>query len=290
MVNGSGADLYGAKDEFQFVYKPISGDVIVTAKITQLDATDANAKAFVMIRETLKTGAKYVASELTPTPTNMYRVQARTANDTTSTLTKSTTQSAMYTWVRVIRLGTKFQAYFSLDGITWKTVGAAITVSMTSTVLVGVGTTSHKDGTLTTAAFYQTTIEAPCTAGAKRCDVMDEQVCTTGRYWQLSKTCASSCGYQACGSSCVSVAPNYCIDNQDGNSPSSLSLCQISAVGNVCQSNPSGLTCDSSTQTYRYVYTRRASDGLYLLNTTTYYVCDWNSSTPVAERVWHSGS
>jgi regulation of enolase protein 1 (concanavalin A-like superfamily) len=288
-VKGSGADLYGAADEFHFVYKPISGDVIVTAQVTQLDLTDANAKAFVMIRETTKTGSKYVASELTPTSSNMFRVQARTATGGTSTLTKATTASAIPAWLRVVRLGTKFQAYFSTDGATWKTIGSAITVSMTTTALVGIGTTSHKDGVLTTAGFYQTTIEAPCTAGAHRCDGVNEQICSTGRYWQAYKTCSSACGSQTCGASCVSIAPNYCIDNQTGDSPSSLSLCEISAVGNVCSADPSGLSCDSATQTYRYVYARRASDGLYLLNSSTYWVCDWNSSTPVADRVWHTG-
>ncbi len=59
-VQGSGADIWGTSDQFQFSYTPVSGPTTVIARVNSLTNTNAWAKAGVMIRESLDPGAKNV--------------------------------------------------------------------------------------------------------------------------------------------------------------------------------------------------------------------------------------
>jgi hypothetical protein len=54
--------------------------------------------------------------------------------------------------VRMVRSGSTFTAYSSTDGAAWTTVGS-VSISMASSVTVGLAVTSHADGTLATAVF-----------------------------------------------------------------------------------------------------------------------------------------
>jgi len=55
-------------------------------------------------------------------------------------------------WVRLIRAGNVFTGGWSKDSITWTTLGAT-TVSMTSTVFVGLAVTSHNATTTADGVF-----------------------------------------------------------------------------------------------------------------------------------------
>src|SRR5436190_15992963 len=52
-VAGSGADIWDSADAFRFVYRSLTGDGELLARVVSLDNTDNWAKAGVMIRETL---------------------------------------------------------------------------------------------------------------------------------------------------------------------------------------------------------------------------------------------
>ena len=52
-VTGSGNDIWGQEDQFNFVYQPITGDVDVSARVASLQGSSTWAKAGVMIRESL---------------------------------------------------------------------------------------------------------------------------------------------------------------------------------------------------------------------------------------------
>src|SRR3974390_7906 len=52
-VSGSGADIWGTVDAFQFDYQSLTGDATITARVISQANTNAWAKAGVMIRETL---------------------------------------------------------------------------------------------------------------------------------------------------------------------------------------------------------------------------------------------
>ena len=50
-------------------------------------------------------------------------------------------------WVRLVRQGNSFSAYRSSNGTSW-TLQGTITVTMNTSVFVGLAVTSHNDGTL----------------------------------------------------------------------------------------------------------------------------------------------
>ena len=65
-VRGSGSDIWGNADGFQFVYQPLSGNGQIVARVTAAQDTDPWAKAGVMIRETLAAGSKHAFMALAP--------------------------------------------------------------------------------------------------------------------------------------------------------------------------------------------------------------------------------
>jgi hypothetical protein len=65
LVTGSGEDIYGALDEFRYVYQAAIGDCEIKARVFAVQNTDPWAEAGVMIRETLNSNAKKVATHVT---------------------------------------------------------------------------------------------------------------------------------------------------------------------------------------------------------------------------------
>jgi hypothetical protein len=59
-------------------------------------------------------------------------------------------------WLKVVRTGSTFEGFSSPDGVVWTSVGSQ-TISMSSSVFIGLAVTSHNDGTLCTAVFENVT-------------------------------------------------------------------------------------------------------------------------------------
>jgi regulation of enolase protein 1 (concanavalin A-like superfamily) len=149
-VKGSGADIWNAADEFRFVHQPMTGDGAIVARVASLTNTHEWAKAGVMIRESLGAGSKHAFMAITPSRGASFQWRSSTGSKMSSS---TVTGKAAPQWVRVARVGTQLRGYVSSDGVRWTQIGSAKTVSMGSTVQVGLAVTSHRDGTLTTAAF-----------------------------------------------------------------------------------------------------------------------------------------
>jgi glucose/arabinose dehydrogenase/regulation of enolase protein 1 (concanavalin A-like superfamily) len=152
-VSGSGGDIWGTVDAFRYVYQTISGDAEIRARVTGITNTNAWAKAGVMIRETLNNNSKHAMVAVTPS--NGVAFQRRTSTGSSSTHTAAT-GSVPY-WVRLVRSGNTFTAYRSSDGTAWNQIGSA-TITMSSTVLVGLPVTSHNNSMLCTATFTNVTV------------------------------------------------------------------------------------------------------------------------------------
>ena len=152
-VVGSGADIWGTADEFRYVYQAASGDCEIRARVATQQNTDVWAKSGVMIRETV--GATSRHAFMAVTPGNGLAFQYRTATGGSSTHVAGGAGAAPY-WVRLVRAGSTITAYKSTNGTSWTTVGS-VSVSMTSTVQIGLAVTSHLDGTLNTSTFDSVT-------------------------------------------------------------------------------------------------------------------------------------
>lgn len=66
-ITGSGADIWGTLDEFHFAYQTLTGNGELIARVTALTNTNLNAKAGVMVRESLSANARYGFMMMTPT-------------------------------------------------------------------------------------------------------------------------------------------------------------------------------------------------------------------------------
>jgi regulation of enolase protein 1 (concanavalin A-like superfamily) len=156
-VKGSGSNIYGTTDAFQFNYQSLTGNGTITARVVSQTPTNAWAKAGVMIRETLDPSSTNALVAVTPY--NGIAVQRRTATGGQTALTVGPLTAAPY-WVRLTRNGNTFSAYASADGTTWTFIRQD-TISMAATVFIGLAVTSHSAGVLSTATFDHVAVGSP---------------------------------------------------------------------------------------------------------------------------------
>jgi endo-1,4-beta-xylanase len=154
-VIGSGADIGSTNDEFRFVHVTTNGDCTIVARVTSASVESINpwSKAGVMIRESLATNAANVFVGVTPGNGVTFQYRSSTGGMTSSNNTSGL--SAPY-WVKLVRSGNTFTAYRSADGATWTQQGTT-TITMASTVYIGLAVTGHDDYTLSTATFDRVT-------------------------------------------------------------------------------------------------------------------------------------
>ena len=160
-VRGSGADIWTANDEFRYVHQSLTGDGTITARLVTLTNTQTFTKAGVMMRSGLGANAVNVAMIATPTATNKFRFQVRPTAGATTTATNSTPNSVIPVWLRLTRAGNTFKGFFSTNGTTFTQLGTTQTLTMASTISVGLALTSHLDGTVATATFDSVVITTP---------------------------------------------------------------------------------------------------------------------------------
>ena len=157
-VNGSGADIWGAADAFQFASQTLSGDGSITARVASQQNTSGWAKAGVMIRETLSAGSAYAA--VLVTPSNNVVTQQRVNGSPVSTYSAAGATAPL--WLRVTRGGNQFTAATSNDGATWSTIGSS-TVPMGASAHAGLAVTSGNNSVLGRATFDNVAIAAAVT-------------------------------------------------------------------------------------------------------------------------------
>ncbi len=148
-VKGSGSDIGGSKDAFQYVYQQITGDATMIVHVTSVQKTDNNAKAGIMFRNTLDANSKEAG--LFMTANSGIKFLARTSTGGNTSTVGSIDRNAPY-WLKLVRSGNTFTAYRSSDGVTWSSLGSQ-TISMNSTIYVGLAVTSKKNSALSTATF-----------------------------------------------------------------------------------------------------------------------------------------
>jgi hypothetical protein len=149
-VIGSGTNIWNPADEFQFVHTTMTGDGFIEARVVSLeDYHDGWSIAGVMIRETLSNTSKYAMMDVTFSQVAQF--QWRTTSGGSSGYVDGPAVTAPY-YVRVTRSGNTLTGQISANGSSWTTVGS-ITISMTSTVFIGLAVTATDNERLNTAVF-----------------------------------------------------------------------------------------------------------------------------------------
>jgi hypothetical protein len=156
-VKGSGADIYGTADAFQYVYQPIAGDVTIKAKVVSVDALNQWTKAGLMIRDGLEAGT--TNASIVITPSNGINFQYRSVASGVTANVGGNVLPIPY-WLKLVRTGNIITGYYSADGNTW-TLLSSISIAMSSTVYVGMVVTSHTDGVIANGNFTNVTVDTP---------------------------------------------------------------------------------------------------------------------------------
>jgi hypothetical protein len=156
-ISGSGADIWGTADAFQFVYTyvPVSTNCDIRARVASVQNTSGNAKAAVMIRASLATNSVHALVDVQPSAGIEFLFRTNTAG---STYSVSVAGQTAPNWIRLTRTNNLFQAYWSPDGTIWNQIGAATNIPMSGTgAYVGLAVCAHNNAALNTSSLDNVT-------------------------------------------------------------------------------------------------------------------------------------
>jgi hypothetical protein len=165
-ITGGGADIWGVKDEFNFVYVERKGDFDLVSRIESLSAPHLYTKAGLMAREDLTAGSRHIYFQVFPNnnPRNKnnggFEFQYRVAKDgeMKAIYPKSSVGEPEFpvaypnTWIRLQRVKNDFTGYCSADGKNWK-VYTTFTLDLPENIYLGLAVTSHKTTEIASSSF-----------------------------------------------------------------------------------------------------------------------------------------
>jgi hypothetical protein len=168
-ITAGGADIWGIKDEFNFVYVERTGDFDIVTRIESLSAPHQYTKAGLMAREDLTAGSRHIYFQVFPDnkPRNKnnggYEFQYRQIKDgemkaiypKSADGTPEFPVSYPNTWVRLQRVKNNFTGYFSTDGRNWK-VYTTYSLELPAKIYLGLAVTSHNKNESVSARFINT--------------------------------------------------------------------------------------------------------------------------------------
>jgi regulation of enolase protein 1 (concanavalin A-like superfamily) len=157
-VDGGGADIWNTADQFRFTNQSFTGDASLTAHVTSLQNSDPWAKAGVMFRDSSDPSASF--ADVVVSPGNGVAFQWRASAGSQPSNINVTGLSAPL-WVRLVRSGSAFSAYYSTDGVIWTQIGTTQTIGMSTTALAGLAVTAHNNALLSTATFDNVSLTTP---------------------------------------------------------------------------------------------------------------------------------
>jgi len=147
-LTGSGIDVWGTADSFQYAWRAVSGDCTLIARVASLQDNDAWAKAGLMIRETLQFDAANTLAALTAQNGTLLSWRAATSGSSSS----AGSSGSAPCWLKLVRAGNTFTGYRGSTTNNWTQIGAA-TIPMAATVFVGLAVTAHNNLQTNTSTF-----------------------------------------------------------------------------------------------------------------------------------------
>jgi hypothetical protein len=124
LVLTGGGDLSGPSDAGTFVWQTLSGDGQVVARVTSLDQAGSDARAGIMIRDSLAPRSPHAFLGINGG--GDFRWIYRTRAGTQSKLRVIGKGSPPATWLKLVRDGDKISAFKSRDGDEWTRIGSTI--------------------------------------------------------------------------------------------------------------------------------------------------------------------
>jgi hypothetical protein len=156
-VRGSGADITDTADQFYFLGKAVTGDTRITIKVPDLPtAANGEARAGIMVRESLDPGSRNAMLWISPTNGVGYQYR-RDTNGGTSRRGQNVIPPADVKrpiWLRLERKGASVTAYTSTDGTNFDPRGiVSYRPALSATLYAGLAVTAHDASALAEARF-----------------------------------------------------------------------------------------------------------------------------------------
>lgn len=142
---GSGGDIGGTADAFQYVYESANGDYNILAQIETEEIVNPAAKTGVMIRNSLDPADLEASVLVTSANDLLFQWRGAYGGGTSNTTIANVTAPC---WVQLVRQGNSFTASYSSNEINWTNIGIPVNISMNTNAFVGLVVSSHTNGAL----------------------------------------------------------------------------------------------------------------------------------------------
>jgi regulation of enolase protein 1 (concanavalin A-like superfamily)/uncharacterized membrane protein len=154
-VAGAGnGTMITTSDSIHFVYQPWTGDGTLIARVASVQGSSA-AQIGIMVRESLNPGANHVfVFDYVPS----ILMTERTSTGSSSTYS-SVGSATPPNWLKLVRSGNVFTMYGSTNGVNWTQLGTSQTVTMASSVYVGLAVSNRNTSSLATSTFDNVSIQ-----------------------------------------------------------------------------------------------------------------------------------
>jgi hypothetical protein len=156
-VNGGGADIWLASDQFHFSGEMFSGDGELIAQVTQIPNTHVWAKSGVMFRVSDAPDSPFAHMVASQGGNVAFQWRVKAGENAASK--EALVQVPV--WVKVVRTGNTFSGWYSKDGANWTQLGTTQTVPMPFAVHVGLCVNAHNNATINATNFTNVSFLPP---------------------------------------------------------------------------------------------------------------------------------
>ena len=136
-IEGHGGDIWGGNDDFNYIYRSLSGNGEIVARVSDLNMPQDWLKAGLMIRENLNSNSRHVMMVRVSGNGIAPQYRPETEGETYHNINRNevdTIQST--TWLKITRTGDVFTTFYSKNGTIWSSLDT-YWVDMGTNVYVG---------------------------------------------------------------------------------------------------------------------------------------------------------
>jgi hypothetical protein len=159
-VEGGGFDIFLNVDQFHYVWRTLTGDGSISARLSSQMSQlfNPSAKAGLMMRGNGAPDAPYYA--ILTEPGNIIQIQWRVKQGGTTGEYRLPASISLPVYLRILRYGNTFTAYLSRDGIVWTLIpGSTETLNVYGPLMAGLAVTSHTPAALNIVTFDSVDIQ-----------------------------------------------------------------------------------------------------------------------------------
>ncbi|HEY3840851.1 MAG TPA: hypothetical protein VGL72_29965 [Bryobacteraceae bacterium] len=155
-ITGSGANIWGTQDQFQYVWREVAGNFTVSATMRFLGKGADHRKAGIMVRQTLDSDSAYADVVIHGNGMPGLQWRSKQGEDTNNF---DLPFDGPHTYkIKMVRNGVRVFMYLSKDGSEAKEI-AHTEVSLRNPVLLGLVVCSHTANASDTVVFSDVSVE-----------------------------------------------------------------------------------------------------------------------------------